>query len=92
VKLPAAFHENGLARFSGKLDGRLPDIVEQQFQSKGLKIALDYVVLNWIRIHANKAPTLVLYETPIVIGGIIGVIGGIFGVLFIVFWIFKKKR
>jgi hypothetical protein len=71
--LPPAFHERGPARFPGKLGGSLPVVATQAFESKGLKIAPGYAVVDWTEIYGDQGPTSDRYDAVIMTG----VVGGL---------------
>ena len=62
---PEAFRQGGPAKFSGQVGRALPAFVERDYQSKGLKIAPAYFVVDWRdmpnhQIPASGAPDIVL--------------------------------
>ena len=44
---PEEFRKKGIAQFSGKISRSLPAFVEREYQSKGLKLAASYSVIEW---------------------------------------------
>ena len=44
---PEEFRKSGIVQFSGKISRSLPAFVEREYQSKGLKLAASYSVIEW---------------------------------------------
>jgi hypothetical protein len=86
--LPSAFGEHGMARFPGKLARSLPVVVRQKYNSKGLKIAPGYVVIDWTDRPGGQQSTQDRYTLPV----LIGLIGLVVALTFFTMLVANKVR